>query len=69
MIEEDESYRKLLENYGATSLRDLDLDAFADGVVAHRAGLAFHMNPYGVERTGRRLSWSYGWNERALRDA
>lgn len=49
------------------SMRDLDLDAFADGVVAHRAGLGFHENPHGADAlTVARLSWSMGWNERAL---
>lgn len=54
------------------SIRDLDLDAFADGIAAHRNGAGFHENPHGPNRlTVRRLSWSLGWNERALatRDA
>lgn len=50
------------------SVRDLDIDAFADGVVAHRAGVEFHRNPHGTDApTLARLSWSIGWNERALR--
>lgn len=52
------------ENY---SIRDLDLDAFADGIVAHRQGKEFHENPDGHAPTMRRLSWSIGWNERALK--
>lgn len=49
------------------SIRDLDLDAFADGVAAHRAGNGFHENPHGTAAlTPARLSWSMGWNERAL---
>jgi hypothetical protein len=49
------------------SIRDMDIDAFADGVLAHRNGLQFHENPDGNASTVRRLSWSLGWNERALR--
>lgn len=49
------------------NFRDLDIDAFADGVLAHRAGAAFHENPHGTNAlTVARLSWSMGWNERAL---
>jgi hypothetical protein len=48
-------------------LRDLDLDAFADGVLAHRTGIQWHENPHGPDAmTRRRLSWAMGWNERAL---
>lgn len=50
------------------SIRDLDIDAFADGVVAHRSGVQFHENPHGTNAlTLRRLSWTVGWNERGLR--
>ena len=49
------------------TVRDLDLDAFADGILAHRNGAGFHENPHGaMAPTVRRLSWSMGWNERAL---
>jgi hypothetical protein len=49
-------------------LRDFDLDAFADGITAHREGRAFHENPHGRAEVQSlaRLSWSYGWNERAI---
>lgn len=49
------------------SIGDLSIDAFADGVVAHREGKGFHENPHGIAPTLSRLSWSLGWNERALR--
>ena len=58
------SFEELLD--GGGSIRDLDLDAFADGIVAHRDGKAFHENPDGVKMTTRRFSWAMGWNERAL---
>ena len=64
--DEKAAYSVLLANKQAT-VRDLDLDAFADGILAHRAGLGFHENPYGSDAlTVRRLSWHVGWNERAL---
>jgi hypothetical protein len=50
----------------ALTIRDMDIDAFADGVLAHRNGAKFHENPYGMALTVRRLSWGMGWNERAL---
>jgi hypothetical protein len=46
-------------------IRDLDLDAFADGVLAHRAGWPFHDNPH-RDLLLAGLSWRMGWNERAL---
>jgi hypothetical protein len=49
-------------------LRLVDLDALADGIVAHRRGQGFHENPDGDALTAKRLSWSIGWNERALRE-
>ena len=48
------------------TMRDLDIDAFADGVVSHRTGLGFHENPHRDRNTIQRWSWSMGWNERAL---
>ena len=60
------AYLALLMNKNA-SLRDLDLDALADGILAHRDGLGFHENPHRPDAmTRRRLSWAIGWNERAL---
>lgn len=52
----------------AKTLGDIDLDAFADGVLAHRRGAGFHENPHGHSgmKTAARLSWALGWNERAL---
>lgn len=53
------------------TVRDLDIDAFADGVLAHRSGAGFHENPHGrpgIDFNMPRLSWSLGWNERALRE-
>ena len=50
----------------ALTIRDLDLDAFADGIIAHRSGRPIHDNPGGVNSTPKRLSWTMGWNERAL---
>jgi hypothetical protein len=47
------------------TVRDLDLDAFADGVLAHRNGEPFHKSPYDFT-TLAGLSWRMGWNERAL---
>lgn len=61
-----DQYEQLLST--SATVRDLDLDAFAEGVLAHRAGKAFHENPDGAAPTVRRLSWSIGWNERALKD-
>jgi hypothetical protein len=43
----------------------LDIDAFADGILAHRAGVELHENPHSGDNV--RLSWSIGWNERAGR--
>jgi len=63
MSEERAAFEKALR---ATSIRDFDLDAFADGIIAHRNGKGFHENPDGMAATVRRLSWSMGWNERAL---
>ena len=50
------------------ALRDFDLDALAEGIIAHRNGSVFHDNPYGNAATATlaRLSWAFGWNERAL---
>ena len=63
---EEAAYTALLANKQAT-MRDYDLDAFADGILAHRAGLGFHENPHGPHTlTVKRLSWHMGWNERAL---
>lgn len=46
----------------------LDVDAFADGIIAHRQGIQFHENPRReTYRSLWRLSWDYGWNQRALR--
>lgn len=63
----DPQYERLVLSKNVT-MHDLDLDAFADGVLAHRAGKAFHENPDGSAPTARRLSWSLGWNARALRN-
>jgi hypothetical protein len=64
LIEEQAFERALY----AKTLRDLDIDALADGVIAHRDGKQFHENPYGGAEiaSAKRLSWAYGWNERAL---
>ncbi len=63
---EEEGYRRALSK-DCVSIRDFDIDAFADGVVAHRNGVQFHENPHGADAlTLRRLSWTIGWNERAL---
>ena len=60
------AYLSLLMNKNA-SIRDLDLDALADGILAHRDGVAWHKNPHGPDAlTRRRLSWAIGWNERAI---
>ena len=51
------------------TIRDFDLDAFAEGVLAHRNNKGFHENPFRAEGHDlelKRLSWSMGWNERAL---
>lgn len=67
MTHEEEAYLRALNARGA-SIRSLDIDVFADGVMAHRMGREFHENPHGGidARTIKRLSWSMGWNERAL---
>lgn len=63
--DERAGFERLLRE-GCT-IRDLDLDAFADGIIAHRDGLGFHENPHTPDAmTRKRLSWSMGWNERAL---
>jgi hypothetical protein len=49
------------------TIRDIDLDAFVDGVMAHRIGLPFHACPHPAQSVAG-LSWRLGWNERALRD-
>lgn len=60
-------YDRLLRQGDKLTLRDFNMDAFADGVIAHRNGKGFHENPFGANTLSvRRLSWSYGWNERAL---
>lgn len=64
---EKAAYLRLLRANAGHQLAYIDLDAFADGIVAHRAGVAFHQNPHGPDAlTAARLSWSMGWNERAL---
>ena len=64
--DEDDGYVRAIRKDNL-SLRDLDIDAFAEGVLAHRGGSQFHENPHGTDAlTLRRLSWSMGWNERAL---
>lgn len=63
---EEQEYVRVL-NEGGPTLRNCDIDAFADGVLAHRMGEAFHQNPDGIACSVRRLSWAMGWNERALR--
>jgi len=66
MTSEEKAYVALLHN-PAPTIRDYDIDAFADGIIAHRAGAGFHENPHGANAlTVARLSWSMGWNERAL---
>ena len=63
----DEGYDRAIR-LELLTIRDLDIDAFADGVAAHRDGLAFCDNPHGADAlTLPRLSWTMGWNERALR--
>ena len=59
--------RVVMDDERLTAIRDLDIDAFADGVVAHRGDLAFHQNPHKEFASLKRLSWSIGWNERALK--
>lgn len=62
----DAAYERAIRRELLT-IRDLDIDAFADGVAAHRSGLGFHENPHGTDAlTLPRLSWAMGWNERAL---
>ena len=61
-------YLDILHCGDQTVIRLVDVDAFADGVIAHREGKAFHENPHGWHAmTVKRLSWSMGWNERGLR--
>jgi hypothetical protein len=50
------------------TIRDMNIDAFADGVLAHREGKAFHENPYGGAdvSTVQRLSWHTGDVARCL---
>jgi hypothetical protein len=64
--EETAEFERVLLSRGE-SIADLSIDAFADGVIAHREGKEFHENPGGIAPTLSRLSWSLGWNERALR--
>lgn len=66
MSDDEAAFVKALRT---NSIRDFDLDAFAEGVLAHREGKGFHENPYGGAdvRSLARWSWHYGWNERALR--
>jgi hypothetical protein len=63
--DERAAFARLLDRKDLT-IRDLDIDALADGVMAHRAGKGFHENPLGNDRSILRYSWSFGWNERAL---
>jgi hypothetical protein len=65
MSDDEAAYVKALRT---NSLRDFDIDAFADGILAHRNGRGFHENPHGGAEVPSlaRLSWAYGWNERAL---
>jgi hypothetical protein len=66
MADEEDQFAQLLKKEH-TTLQDYNIDAFADGVVAHRSGLGFHENPHGTNSpTIQRLSWHMGWNERAL---
>lgn len=66
MSDEEARYTRALGKSHLT-MRDLNIDAFADGILAHRNGVAFHENPHGTDAlTISRLSWSQGWNERAL---
>lgn len=70
MTEDEIGYRDyLIKKKGEATVRDLNIDAFADGVLAHRVGLEFHENPHGDAPTLSRLSWALGWNERALKPA
>lgn len=64
---EDRAEFKRAMRTSLESIAVFSIDAFADGVVAHREGKKFHENPRGTEPTLSRLSWSFGWNERALR--
>jgi len=64
--EAEAAYLRML-HATSLSLRHLDLDAYADGIVAHRNGAEYHQNPHGGVLTVARLSWHLGWNERALR--
>ncbi len=64
---DSDQFAELMQRTTAYGLRDLDLDAFADGIAAHRDGRPFHDNPHGHGPSLRRLSWHLGWNERALR--
>ena len=49
----------------ATPALDIDLDAYAYGILGHRAGLSLAENPYRDQLM--RWSWTDGWTERALR--
>jgi hypothetical protein len=65
--EEIAAFRRII-SANPQSNRDVDLDAYADGIVAHREGRGFHENPAGPNAaTPLRLSWHLGWNDRALR--
>lgn len=65
---EEHAYMRLVAGAEINLLTlDFDLDAFAEGILAHRDGAKFHDNPDGTAATPRRLCWSIGWNERALR--
>ena len=66
MSDDEAAYVRALK---ANTLRSLDLDAFADGIIAHRDGKQFHENPHGGADVPslNRYSWAYGWNERALK--
>jgi hypothetical protein len=57
------------------TVSDLDLDKFADGIVAHRSGKALHDNPYGWDDLDTlthddhvgSASWAAGWRQRKRR--
>jgi hypothetical protein len=68
MTESEDAFHQALNKKDEMTVRDLDLDAFADGVIAHRGRQGFHENPHGPAGTPtiERLSWAMGWNERAL---
>jgi hypothetical protein len=69
MTDAEERFRFVI-GQREVSIRDINLDAFADGVIAHRFGHGFHENPHGGADTPtvERLSWTMGWNERALQE-